>query len=71
MTIAARPSLLFDMGYAYSLGKVVSTPVGAVQTPPSLRRFRTPLRLAWFRRSRFRGSMGRTSPATAFITTAV
>ena len=30
MTIAARPSLLFDMGYAYSLGKVVSTPVGAV-----------------------------------------
>ena len=29
VTIAARPSLLFDMGYAYSLGKIVSTPVGA------------------------------------------
>ena len=29
MTVAARPTLLFDMGYAYSLGKVVSTPVGS------------------------------------------
>jgi hypothetical protein len=29
VTIAARPTLLVDMGYAYSLGKVVSTPIGS------------------------------------------
>jgi len=28
VTVAARPTLLFDMGYAYSSGAVVSTPVG-------------------------------------------
>jgi hypothetical protein len=30
VTVAARPTLLFDMGYAYSSGAVVSTPVGLV-----------------------------------------
>jgi hypothetical protein len=35
MTIAARPTLLFDFGYAYSSGAVVSTPVGSVSSAAS------------------------------------
>jgi hypothetical protein len=30
VTIAARPTLLIDMGYAYSSGAVVSTPIGLI-----------------------------------------
>ena len=32
MTIAARPTLLIDMGYAYSSGAVLSTPTGLVSS---------------------------------------
>ena len=35
VTIAARPTLLFDMGYAYSSGAVVSTPIGTVASANS------------------------------------
>ena len=35
MTIAARPTLLIDMGYAYSYGAVISTPVGYVSSAAS------------------------------------
>ena len=35
MTIAARPTLLIDMGYAYSSGAVVSTPTGYVSAANS------------------------------------
>lgn len=34
-TIAARPNLLFDMGYAYSSGAVISTPIGLVSSANS------------------------------------
>ena len=35
MTITARPTLLIDMGYAYSSGAVVSTPIGYVSAANS------------------------------------
>ena len=35
VTIAQRPDLLYDMGYAYSYGKIVSTPVGYISTANS------------------------------------
>jgi hypothetical protein len=35
ITIAARPTLLLDMGYAYSSGAVVSTPVGLISSANS------------------------------------
>jgi hypothetical protein len=35
MTIATRPTLLFDMGYAYSSGAVLSTPIGYVASANS------------------------------------
>ncbi len=35
MTVAVHPTLIVDMGYAYSLGKVVSTPVGGVASASS------------------------------------
>ncbi len=34
-TIAARPTLLFDLGYSYSSGAVVSTPIGYVASANS------------------------------------
>jgi len=37
VTIAARPTLLFDMGYAYSAGSVVSTPVGLMANSQATR----------------------------------
>lgn len=35
-TIVARPTLLFDLGYAYSAGQIVSTPFGLVASSNSL-----------------------------------
>jgi len=35
VTITARPTLLFDLGYAYSSGAVLSTPIGYVATANS------------------------------------
>ncbi|MGA1983643.1 MAG: carboxypeptidase-like regulatory domain-containing protein [Acidobacteriaceae bacterium] len=34
-TVAARPNLLFDMGYAFSSGAVVSTPIGEIASANS------------------------------------
>ncbi len=35
MTIAARPTFLIDMGYAYSSGAVISTPIGLIASANS------------------------------------
>jgi hypothetical protein len=34
-TVATRPNLLFDMGYAYSSGAILSTPIGTVASATS------------------------------------